>query len=170
MARALLMIGWLATFGMVATALVGYGVEESSWFEVHALGAIGSALLLLFSHCWIMFYLIGTGKAIRVAVEEHQLDREAVERTREFKNRSYPWLMLAIGLVMTVFIVGGGVATRVIPPWIHQLLFFAALAAQAKALREEHAVLRANEQLMGEVAAQLPGAPADEADAAPGRG
>ncbi len=79
---------------------------------------------------------------------EHQLPQEWVERTKEFKNRSYPWLMLAMGLAMATFILGGGVETQVLPTWIHGGLFYLAVGAQFKALYLEFSVLTQNEKLM----------------------
>ena len=151
MDRALLMLGWIATAGLLATAAVGYTVDGSHNFDLHLLTGLGAALLLLFSHCWIMFYLIGTGKAVKEAVAEHGLDAELVERTKELKNACYGALMLAMTLAMAAFIVGGGVATRVIPAWVHQALFFLALLVQLRALLKEHDALRRNRLLLAEV-------------------
>ena len=128
MGRALLIVGWVATAGLVVTGAAGYLYSaDSGGLGTHLVLALGSSLLLLFSHCWIMFYLIGTGKAIREAVTENDLEPELIERTKEFKNRSYGWLMLAMGVAMAAFILGGGVYTRVIPAWVHHSLFYAAM-------------------------------------------
>jgi len=151
MGRALLILGWLATAGLLSTGFLGFQVTPESGVGLHLLVALFSSLLILFSHSWIMFYLIGTGKAIKTAVTEHALDAEYAVRTIEFKNRSYPWLMLAMGVVMVTFIIGGGVATRVVPPWIHSLLFGAALLVQIRSLVLEGQVLLANDGLMREV-------------------
>jgi hypothetical protein len=59
--------------------------------------------------------------------------------------------MLATGLAMATFIVGGGVATRVIPAWIHHLLFWLTLAVQLRALVRAGQVLERNRRLMLEV-------------------
>ena len=155
MGRALLILGWLATGGLLAAGLLGFQVSPDSGVGLHLLVALLSSLLILFSHCWIMFYLIGTGKAIKNAVSEHDLSTEFAVQTIGFKNRSYPWLMVAMGTVMVTFIVGGGVATQVIPSWIHALLFGAALLAQIRSLFLEGEVLMANERLMREVDRQI---------------
>jgi hypothetical protein len=65
MGRALLIVGFMATLGVVATAVLGYLLNAPADPEMprHVLVGLASSLLLLFSHCWIMFYLIGTGKA-----------------------------------------------------------------------------------------------------------
>jgi hypothetical protein len=162
MGRALLIVGAMATLGVIAAAVVGYtlhGATDTN-MPLHVLIGLASSLLLLFSHCWIMFYLIGTGKAIKDAVRENALDAAIVEETKRFKNASYPWLMLAMALVMATFILGGGVATGSVPTWVHHVLFYLAVASQAYALRIEWRVLTENERLMGDVDRRLAAAPA----------
>jgi hypothetical protein len=156
MGRALLVVGWLATLGVVAAAAVGYAVGgERDRFELHVLLALVASLLLLFSHCWIMFYLIGTGKAIKRTVAEQGWEGELVAKTRDFKNRTGPALMLAMGLAMATFIVGMPVYTGVLPVWVHHALFYLALAAQGWALVREGAVLSANERLIRDLNRRL---------------
>lgn len=147
MGRALLIVGILGTMGLVGTAVLGY-VEADERMPLHLMLALLSCLLLLFSHCWIMFYLIGTGKAIKTAVREHSLEADLVEETKRFKNRSYPSMMLAMGLVMATFVLGGGVYTDVVPTWIHHVLFWLTLVSQVRTLAIEASVLTANERLM----------------------
>src|SRR6185369_534490 len=132
MGRALLIVGVLATIGLLVAAIFGYGLHGPIGPEMqrHVLVALASCLLLLFSHCWIMFYLIGTGKAVKDAVKEFNLEPRLIEETKRFKNVSYPWLMLAMATAMATFIVGGGVATGSLPPWIHHALFYATLLSQ----------------------------------------
>jgi len=81
MGRALLIVGAMATLGLVAAAVLGYMLPGPVGPDMsrHVLVSLASCLLLLFSHCWIMFYLIGTGKAIKDAVNEHKLDADLIE-------------------------------------------------------------------------------------------
>ncbi len=157
MGRALLVIGWMATAGLVATGIFGYLLKAPTdpGLPRHVLLGLASALLLLFAHCWIMFYLIGTGKAIKDAVKENGLPADMIEATKRYKNRSYPMLMLALGLAMATFILGGGVATGSIPNWIHHALFYATLLAQGRALQLEGQVLVENERLMADINRRL---------------
>lgn len=157
MGPALLVVGWMATLGFAATGALGFVVGARSALALHMLLGLASSLLLLFSHCWIMFYLIGTGKAIKQAVAEHGLPGRAVEETKRFKNVSYPWLMLAMGMAMATFIVGGGVERSVLPVWTHQLLYFSTLVVQVHTLRLEHRVLRENRLLMRGIDRQIAG-------------
>jgi MFS family permease len=157
MGRALMIVGVMATIGLIVSAFLGYGLHGTSVPEMqrHVLVALASCLLLLFSHCWIMFYLIGTGKAIKDAVKEFGLEQRLVEETKRFKNVSYPSLMLAMATAMATFIVGGGVATGSLPAWIHHILFFATLLSQGRALQLERRVLVENEALMADVDRRL---------------
>ena len=162
MGRALLIVGAMATLGLLASAVLGYGLDNPTDPDMprHVLVALASSLLLLFSHCWIMFYLIGTGKAIKDVVKEHGLEPQIVEETKRFKNLSYPWLMLAMGLAMATFILGGGVATGTLPSLVHHVLFYLALASQVKALWVERRVLNENERLMADLDRRLLALPA----------
>jgi hypothetical protein len=156
MSRALLVVGFLATLGFVATGVLGYRVGgDGESFQMHLLLGLVSSLLLLFSHCWIMFYLIGTGKAIKDAVAEHGLEAEIVSRTKRFKADTFGWMMLAMGLAMAAFILGGGVYTGAVPKWVHHGLFYLALAAQAWTLMRETRALAANDRLMAEINQRL---------------
>jgi hypothetical protein len=162
MGRALLIVGAMSTLGVIAAAVAGYMLHSptDANMPLHVLIGLASSLLLLFSHCWIMFYLIGTGKAIKDAVRENGLEPAIIEETKRFKNDSYPSLMLAMALVMATFIVGGGVATGSVPRWIHHVLFYLAAASQLYALWKERRALTENERLMESVDRRLAAAPA----------
>lgn len=152
MGRALLILGWLATLGIAATAIIGYLLGSAvRSLTVHVLIGLTASLLLLFAHCWVMFYLIGTGTAIKKAVTENHLDPDLAERTKAFKNRSYPWLMLAMAFIIATFVAGGAYVAGVGPSWIHEVLFFVTIASQVYTLVIEGQVLTANERLMTEI-------------------
>lgn len=165
MGRALLVVGWLGTVGLLATGVMGYTVDRTSGsgLETHMILALVSCLLILFSHCWIMFYLIGTGKAIKQAVAEHRLEEDLVERTKELKNESYPGLMLAMGLAMATFMVGGAALFGAIPFVVHHGLFLVTLPVQVWVLVRETRVLIANEALMAGIDRRLAAAVGSEA-------
>lgn len=151
MGRALLIVGWCGTAAFAATAVMGYRIDSMESMGRHMLVALVACFLLLFSHSWILFFLIGTGKAVKDAVARAGLGGDFVERIRRFKMESNPPLMLAMLLAMATFIVGGGVQTRVVPAWVHHALFFVTLAVQLWALVVEHRVIAANERLLREV-------------------
>lgn len=152
MGRALVIVGWLATLGLGVAAVLGYSATRASpTMTPHILFAFSSSLLLLFSHCWIMFYLIGTGKAIREAVEEYGLEHEMIEQTKAYKNDSYPWLMLAMAMIIATFVLGGGAYARALGSWLHHGLFYLTAGVQVRTLLIEGRVLLSNERLMTEI-------------------
>ncbi|RPH57129.1 hypothetical protein EHM82_01990 [bacterium] len=157
MGRALLIVGAMATLGILASAVVGYTLAGSTDpnMPLHVLISLAASLLLLFSHCWIMFYLIGTGKAIKEAVHENSLEPALIEETKRFKNASYPWLMLAMGLVIATFVLGGGAATGAVPAWVHHALFIVTVGVQVYTLWVEYRVLTDNERLMADINRRL---------------
>jgi 4-hydroxybenzoate polyprenyltransferase len=155
MGRALLVVGWVSTLGFAAAGVAGYGAAGTATFQLHLLLALVSTLLLLFSHCWILFYLIGTGKAIKEAVAENGLEPELVAATRRFKQRSSGWGMLAMLLAMATMVLGGGVLAGAVPRWLHHALFYVAALVQVVTLVREHAVLAANDSLMASIDRRL---------------
>jgi len=157
MGRSLWFLGALATAGIAVTAAFGYGLSSPAdpGMPRHVIAALASSLLLMLSQCWILLYLLGTGKVIRDAVREGGLDPEPLGRLRRLRRLCYPAILLAMALVMGTFLMGGVVAAKGAPPWVHHALFWAAIAVQAAALWIEHWGLAGNESLLVEVDRRL---------------
>jgi transglutaminase-like putative cysteine protease len=152
--RALLVIGLLAALGIAASAAVGYAAPPASEIEQlqpHVLSALAAVLLLLFAHCWIVLYLIGTGRALRSVVREYGLDPSVMAEAGRLQGEAVPWLLLAMGLALGTFLLGAGAAANALPAWVHHGLAWAALAAQLYALWTERRVLAAHEDLIADV-------------------
>ncbi len=172
MGRALLIVGALATLGLAATGVLGYlmpwpleaaaeasgGVPEET--SRHILAGLGASLLLLFSHCWILIYLLGTGRVVRQAVRQHGLETDLAERAGRFKKICYPLLLLAMALSLATFVAGTGVMTGAVPGWVHPVLFYAALAVQIPTLAIERRALDDTERLIADVDRRLEALPA----------
>ena len=163
MGRALLIIGVVATLGFLATGILGYWITSpaDAGMPRHMLLALGSCLLMLFSHLWIFFYLIGTGRAIRQTIRELGLEPGLSAATTRFKL-CYPWLLAAMVGSVATFLLGGFVATKSLPVWTHPALFFATLALQAVSLWLEGRALAASEGLIGDVERLAERSPAAE--------
>ncbi len=81
----------------------------------HLLMGLFSAMLTCFIHVLVMFYLIGTGKDVRDAVEDHdELKERFVPLTRQLKRRAFPVATLGISLVIIAALMGGEVHGRII--------------------------------------------------------
>ena len=158
MGRALLVIGSLAWAGFAVNGVLGYFIAgQTSRLSTHILLGLVSALLLLFSHSWILFYFIGTGRAVKETVAEHGLEAALIEETRRFKRATSPWLMLAILLAIATFVVGGGVVSGSVPRRLHGALFLVTLVVQGWALWVEARALAANDRLMAGLNRRLAG-------------
>ncbi|HET9210723.1 MAG TPA: hypothetical protein VFR03_10015 [Thermoanaerobaculia bacterium] len=157
MGRSLWFLGALATVGIAVTAALGFGLSSAAdpGMPRHVIAALASTLPLMLAHSWILLYLLGTGKVVRDAVREGGLDPAPLARSRHLRRICYPVILLAAVLVMATFLVGGAVAANSVPAWVHQTLFWTAIAVQALALWIEWWGLAGNESLLVEVDRRL---------------
>jgi hypothetical protein len=153
MGRSLLIVGALGTIGVIVAAGLGYGLSSpaDAGMPAHIVAALVASLLAMFSHSWILLYLLGTGKVIRDAVREGGLDPALLAESRRLRRVGYACLLAAALLVMATFLVGGAVAGKGVTPWVHHLLAWVAVAVQGLALWIEWRTLAANESLLGNV-------------------
>jgi hypothetical protein len=157
MGRALLVIGLLATIVLVVTGALGYGMSgpADERLRFHVLAALAASLLLIFAHCWILLYLIVIGRAIRSALAESGLELPEAVVAERFKSRSFPMLLLALGLAIATFVSGGAAASgnfqMLHANALHHVLFYATLIAQLRALQLERQVLVEHDRLIADV-------------------
>lgn len=157
MGRALLAVGVIATLGLIATAVLGYLLPGPADPAVprHVLAALVASLLLLFSHCWILLYLIGTGRAVRQAIRDYGVEASHDAEARRLRGRVLPWLLIAAATALGTFLLGAAAMTGAAASVAHHILFYVALVAQAAALWIESRGLAANERLLGEIDQRL---------------
>ena len=157
MGRALLAVGVIATLGLIATAVLGYRLPGPAdpAMPRHVLAALVASLLLVFSHCWILLYLIATGRAVRQAVREYDVEALVDGEARRLRRKVLPWLLLAVGTALGTFVLGAAVITGAAAAVVHHVLFYVTLGMQAVALWIESRVLAANERLLGEIDQRL---------------
>lgn len=159
MGRALLIIGALATLGFLASGVLGYLLKGAGDTAMprHVLVGLAACLAQLFSHCWILVYLIFTGRAIRETAVEYDLEARYREEPGRFIRATAPWLLAAIVLGLATFLVGGATASGAVKRWIHHTMFYVSLAIQVWALWQEHRVLRATQALIDEIDGRVAG-------------
>lgn len=157
MGRALLIIGALATLGFLASGVLGYLLAGPADSELprHVLVGLAACLAQLFSHCWILIYLIITGRAIRETVQDRGFDPSHADEPGRLLRSTAPWLLAAVFLGLATFLVGGATAEAAFKPWIHHALFYATLAVQGWALWQERRVLRATQALIDDLDSRL---------------
>ena len=151
MARALLTSILLGVVIQCGAVYYGYLVPRPGAFSRHFTLALVSTFLLSLGHSMTMFFFIGTGKHIKELVQEHGLSGEIVREMILYKNKLFPVIMLAIGVTMAQFILGGGTHTRVLPVWLHHTLGWAAVVSNLYCLALEAKYLVSNSRLMNSV-------------------
>ena len=57
-----------------------------------------------------------------------------IQKTKDYKNRSYPALMLAILFSVAAAVLGGGASVGAVPIWVHQLFVWLALVLNIRSL------------------------------------
>ena len=82
-----------------------------------------ATIFYMFSQSWIMFYFIGSGKTIKETILKYNLDKSLYQEVINSKRKLFPHLTLNILLIGTVFVIGGGVQTKVVSGSTHGGLF-----------------------------------------------
>jgi hypothetical protein len=151
-AQALLTAVGVGFLGLVAAAALGlWGVD----IPRHISLGIFATMVTLFAHSMMMFYLIGKGKAVKDAMLEGGLAGDQYRRIAAVRKPVFSigtWAMLA---TMATAILGASVDTHVLPPIVHGMIAYGALACNVAALRTEIAALGESSRIVDEVNALL---------------
>ncbi len=117
----------------------------------HAIFGFFTAIIYLFTEVLVMFFFVGTGISIKDYIKEKGVSTEFHKKSLAIKRKLYPPTLANVFLVMTVFIIGGGVDTGSIPGWIHGVLFLFALYHFATTIRTQHTCFKDNTALILEM-------------------
>ncbi len=127
---------YLATLAMAYLHLLPVGL--------HMLWGCFTALLIIFLQCLVFGFFINSGKSIKKVVKDNGLNPDWIQKTKDYKNRCYPMLMLALLVSVVAAIVGGGVSVGAVPVWVHQVLVWAALGINIYSLAISYGVVVEN--------------------------
>ncbi len=158
---ALLSTTALAIAGFVATSVQGFLLasrlaEASPLARVlvgqHVRWAIPAVLLSLFSQSMVIFYFIGTGRLVKDEVSGFPAEAKAhiLAALRRFKRQTSPPATFSLLSAVAVFLLGGAVHTRALPPWTHLAASIAAVALHLWALSAEWRAFAENNRLMAD--------------------
>ena len=161
-------------------ALLLTGLQGYFGFSVlgasHALVALATIILYLFSETLIMFFFIGTGVNIKDYLKEHNGNTKLYDRVKKSKMIIFPKMMMSICLIGVVFIIGGAVDRALVPAWVHGTLFIGALLYYARLIVLEHRCFRDNTNIILEMCGieregvqQPTPSPSQEGNSPPGR-
>jgi hypothetical protein len=121
-----ILLFYLCTMGMAYAHLMPVGI--------HMLWGFFMTLLVVLLQCLIFGFFIGSGKSIKRVVAESGLGPDWVQKTKDYKNRTSPAIMLAILSSIVAAGTGAGVATGSVSLLAHHLMILLALFLNARSL------------------------------------
>ena len=89
----------------------------------HPQFALLSVIFYMLTETLIMFYFIGSGTAIKKAIQAGGMNTNLYEKVKKTKMKLFPHLTLNIVFIGTVFIIGGAVQMGSLKGWVHGILF-----------------------------------------------
>jgi hypothetical protein len=128
----------------------------------HFLWGFFTTFLVTLAQSMTMFYFIGTGKQVKDLVAKDAMGADFIQRTKRFKARVFPPALWAMLFTMAAMIIGGGVHTRMIPPFVHLILSVAALYFILVAFWREAKYMIEHNMLMDELERRLHTTPPSE--------
>jgi hypothetical protein len=148
LAQALLTAVFIGLTGLVTSAVFGLrGTDVAR----HISFGIFSTMVTLLAHSMMMFYLIGKGKAVKDAMTEHAVAGDYYRRIAAARKPVFSIGTLAMTVTMITAILGASVDTGVLPPIVHAMIAYGAIACNLGALRIEVAALSESRRVVDEV-------------------
>ena len=148
MASALVTGVALGLIGLVTTAF--FGLRGTDVYR-HISYGVFSTLVTLFAHSMMMFYLIGKGKAVKDAMAEHHVPGDFYRRIAAARKPVFSIGTFAMAVTMIAAIMGAGVDTGTLPPILHAMIAYGAIACNLAAVKIEIAALTESSRIVGEV-------------------
>ena len=108
-------------------------------------------MVILLAHSMMMFYLIGKGKAVKDAMIDHSLSGDQYRRIASARKPVFSIGTLAMGVTMVAAILGASVDTGVLPPVVHAMIAYGAIACNLAAVKTEIAALTESSRIVDEV-------------------
>src|SRR5262249_47823532 len=97
------------------------------------------------------FYLIGKGKAVKDAMAEHALTGDHYRRIAAARKPVFSIGMVAMAVTMTAAIIGASVDTGGIPPVVHAMIAYGAIASNLAAVKVEISALTESSRVVDQV-------------------
>ena len=152
MAQALLTAIFIGLAGLVTTTVLGLRGTDISR---HISYGIFSTLVTLLAHSMMMFYLIGKGKAVKDAMAEHSVAGDYYRRIAVARKPVFSIATLAMAVTMVAAIMGASVDTGVLPPIVHAMIAYGAIACNVAAVKFEIGALLESSRIVDEVNQQI---------------
>ena len=155
MSAALLTAVALGLVGLAITAVSGLLAAGTADIWRHVSFGIFSTLVILLAHSMMMFYLIGKGKAVKDAMAEHGVAGDYYRRFASARKPVFGIATLAMAATMVAAILGASVDTGVLPPIVHAMIAYGAIACNVAAGKIEIDALTRSTRIVDEVNARI---------------
>src|SRR5215470_790736 len=152
MAQALLSAVGIGLVGMAVAVFLGLRGTDISR---HISFGIFSTLVILLAHSMMMFYLIGKGKAVKDAMTEHNVVGDYYRRIAAARKPVFSIGTFAMVATMVTAILGASVDTGVLPPIVHGMIAYGAIACNLAAAKIEIDALTASARIFDEVNSKI---------------
>jgi hypothetical protein len=148
---ALLTAVGVGLLGLIASTVLGLRAGGGADISRHISYGFFSTMVTLLAHSMMMFYLIGKGKAVKDAMSEGHLTGDQYRRIAAARKPVFSIGTLAMAVTMTAAIMGASVDTGVLPPIVHAMIAYGAIACNLAAVRTEIAALSESARVVDEV-------------------
>lgn len=154
MGRGMWVVGWLAVLLWLGAGLAGYLEQGSGGLPaVHVGIALLATLILVFAHCWVVFYSLGISRLSEDTVSREGFDTALARLPARWLAPALPWILGAGVLALVVFATGVSGFTTHIPIAVHVAGGAVVVLVQVVALSRERRLLQRIEwliQVLGE--------------------
>src|SRR6266446_6155422 len=148
MAQALLTAVVIGLGGLVTSAVYGLlGTDVAR----HISFGIFSTMVSLLAHSMMMFYLIGKGKAVKDAMAEGHLTGDQYRRIAAVRKPVFSIGTFAMTITIIAALMGASVDTGILPPMVHAMIAYGAIACNLAAAKIEIDALSASGRIVDEV-------------------
>jgi hypothetical protein len=137
--------------GMIVSAVFGLMASDNASISRHIMLAIFSTMLILLAHSMMMFYLIGKGKAVKDAMAEGHLTGDYVGRIAAARKPVFSVGTFAMAATIIAAILGASVDTGMLPPTVHSMIAWGAIACNLAAAKTEIDALNESSRVVDEV-------------------
>jgi hypothetical protein len=108
-------------------------------------------MITLLAHSMMMFYLIGKGKAVKDAMAEGHLTGDYYRRIAVARKPVFSVGTFAMTATIVAALLGASVDTGLLPPIVHAMIAYGAIACNLAAVKIEVDALSASSRVVDEV-------------------
>ncbi len=121
-------------------------------FIIHFVLGLSTSIIILFVHCLIFIYFLGTGRWVKEVTLAYRMpDEPWHKQTRELKRQTFPPALYSMLIGIAASAAGAGAQLQAWPWYVHMTLGFLTLAINLWAFRLELRNVTTNARIIDEV-------------------